>query len=429
MLIGAVISGSLSALTSPKLGALSDRYGRKRIIAVASIGGLVGEIITIIAASKPETFNVNWLILSFLIDGLCGSFTTGMAVSHAYATDCTPPSRRNVAFGYFHGVLFIGIALGPLIAGLVFRATGTLLTMFYIAFACHLIFLLILVFAIPESLSKARQLAAREKHAHHKSRIATGELFAGNGLFSRYNPLEPLKVLYPTGPGSSPALRRNMILLAAIDTTMFGVAMGSMTVVIYYTDYQFHWDVASQSYFTSIVSCCRVGCLFIVLPLLTRFIRGRVAGRQRESRVQTGCDTLDLTLIRTAVFFDTLGYLGYTLARTGPLFILSGCVASLGGVGSPTLQSALTKHVPHDRVGQLLGANGLLHALARIVAPIVFNTIYSATVGKFTQTVFLFLTIGFGSAWFMSLFVRSGIYFHEEPVRPQSRAHERRYSD
>jgi len=130
--------------------------------------------------------------------------------------------------------------------------------------------------------------------------------------------------------------------------------------------------------------------------------------------MQTGCDTLDLNLIRSAVFFDTLGYLGYTLVRSSPLFILSGCIASLGGVGSPTLQSALTKHVPHDRVGQLLGANGLLHALARIVAPVIFNSIYAKTVGKFTQTVFLFLTIGFASAFFMSLLVRSGIYQVEE---------------
>lgn len=426
MLIGSVISGALSALTSPKLGALSDRIGRKRVIAITTVGGLVGEIITIVAASMPERFNVNWLIISFIIDGFCGSFTTGMAVSHAYATDCTPPSQRNVAFGYFHGVLFVGIALGPLIAGLVYKATGTLLTMFYIAFACHCVFLFCLIFVIPESLSKARQLIAREKHANQKPRIATGGLFTANGILSRYNPLEPLEVLYPTGPGSSSALRRNMILLAAIDTTMFGVAMGSMTVVIYYTDFQFHWDVASQSYFTSIVNCCRVGCLFIVLPLLTRYIRGRATGR-RKSSVQTGCDTLDLNLIRVAVFFDMLGYLGYTLVRTGPLFILCGCVASLGGVGSPTLQSALTKHVPHDRVGQLLGANGLLHSLARIVAPIIFNSIYSSTVGKFTQAVFLCLTIAFGIAWFMSLFVRSGVYFQEEPTRPASR--EERYTD
>ena len=87
---------------------------------------------------------------------------------------------------------------------------------------------------------------------------------------------------------------------------------------------------------------------------------------------------------------------------------LSGVVASIGGIGSPTLQSSLTKHVPPERTGQLLGASGLLHALARVVAPTVFNAIYSGTVGKFTQTVFVCLTATFGVAFFFSWFVRPG---------------------
>lgn len=58
-------------------------------------------------------------------------------------------------------------------------------------------------------------------------------------------------------------------------------------------------------------------------------------------------------------------------------------MASMGGVGSPTLQSALTKHIPHDQIGQLLGATGLLHALARVVCPTIFNLIYAQTVGTY----------------------------------------------
>ena len=85
---------------------------------------------------------------------------------------------------------------------------------------------------------------------------------------------------------------------------------------------------------------------------------------------------------------------------------VSGAVASLGGIGSPTLQSSLTKHIPSDRTGQVLGASGLLHALARIIAPTIFNLIYSKTVGKFTQTVFVCLASVFLVAFAMSWFLR-----------------------
>lgn len=419
MLVGGVISGLLSAMTSPKLGALSDRLGRLPVMAVTQIGGLTGEIITIIAASHPETFNVYWLYIGFIIDGLCGSFIAGMALSHAYATDCTPPARRNVAFGYFHGILFCGIALGPLLSGFIVKATGTLLSIFYLVLGCHLIFLLCLLFVIPESLTKARQQAARDRH----SEKVAAERSAGAKWTTRvrsYNPFAPLKVLYPTGPGSSPAVRRNLVLLASVDTIMFGIGMGAMTVTILYSNYQFGWDTPEQSIFLSSVNISRVCCLFLVLPLITRIFRGPASSRKPQR--QSGCDRLDLNIIRLAVFFDTLGYLGYTLVRTGPLFILSGCVAALGGIGSPSLGSALTKHVPHDRVGELLGANGLLHALARVIAPVIFNSIYAGTVGKYTQAVFLCLTAGFATAFCMSWLIRAGVYWDDPTSVPPSRA-------
>jgi len=234
------------------------------------------------------------------------------------------------------------------------------------------------------------------------------------GTLKEANLLAPLHILFPTGEGSSRAVRLNLILLSAVDTTMFGIAMGSMTVVIIYSELMFGWGNLESSIFVSIVNTFRVTILIIVLPLITRLIRGPRGLVQHRN---TGSDTFDLTVIRVAVFFDMLGYLGYTLVRTGPLFTLSGIIASIGGIGSPTLQSALTKHVPPDRTGQLLGATGLLHALARIVAPTIFNLIYSYTVGNFTQAVFVCLTATFGITFMLSWFIKPHVYL-DEPDAP-----------
>ncbi|KAI9852582.1 MAG: hypothetical protein M1838_000236 [Thelocarpon superellum] len=418
-------AGILSAISSPKLGAISDRFGRRRVIATTTCGMLVGEIITIVAATYPDVVSVNWLLLGYACDGLFGSFTAAMALTHSYATDCTPPSRRNVAFGYFHGCLFTGIAVGPIIAGYVIKATGQVLSVFYIALACHLIFICFLLFIIPESLTKARQLAAREKHRLLEDR--TEQVKWVKALKSRVllrpfaimirsfiNLFTPLAILFPTGDGSSRAVRMNLLFLSAVDTITFGVAMGSMTVVLLYSEFQFHWGNFEASFFMSVVNTGRVLTLLIILPLITSYFRRRNAGvRQRNS----GSDQLDMGIIRVAVFIDMLGYLGYTLVRTGSLFTASGVVASLGGIGPPTIQSALTKHVPPDRTGQLLGATGLLHALARVVAPTIFNLIYSQTVGAFTQTVFVCLTSTFGLAFLLTWFIRPHVYL-DEPIIP-----------
>ncbi|KAI9810136.1 MAG: hypothetical protein M1827_006662 [Pycnora praestabilis] len=409
-----LLSGILCAFTSPVLGALSDRYGRKKIIIITTSGMLVGELITIIAASCPDTVSVYWLLLGYLSDGLAGSFIAAMALAHAYATDCTPPARRNVVFAYFHGALFTGIAVGPILAGYVVKWSGKLVTVFYLTLFAHFFFICFLLSVVPESLTKERQHAAREKYRIEREDTGDNSWIQS---FKDANPFAPLAILYPTGEGSNTAVRANLLILSAVDTIMFGVAMGGMTVVIIYTNYMFGWETFESSKFVSIVNASRVCMLLIVLPLVTRLVRGRPGSiPQRNS----GSDMLDLSIIRVAVFFDMMGYIGYAVARSGTVFILSGVLASLGGVGSPTLQAALTKHVPPDRTGRLLGATGLLHALARVVAPTFFNLLYSLTVGKFTQTVFVCLAATFGVAFVLSWFIRPHIYL-DEPGAPMPR--------
>ena len=415
MLAANLLAGLLSAVTSPKIGALSDRYGRKPLLCFTVVGALVGELFTLLPATFPDMLSVYWILVGSIVDGFCGSFIAGFAIVNSYTSDCTPPSKRNVAFGFFHGSLFTGVALGPLISGKIVKATGSVLSVFYACFICHIVFLALLGLVVPESLSAKRMYIARERHAIEnpaKPRQPTTliSVWASIVTFIKRFPA-PLKILVPTGPGTSPALRRNLVLLSAVDFLVFGIAMGAMNVTIIYVRGQFHWDVDQQSTYISIVNIVRVLCLLTILPGLTWLFRGRYP--KGKASPAKGCDLLDLSIIRISVFLDFLGFVGYTFARTGPLFILSGALAATGGMASPTLQSALTKHIPPHKTGQLLGASGFLHAVARVVAPAVFNGIFSLTVGKFNQAVFLCLAGSFLVAFTLTWALRRGIYFDE----------------
>ncbi|KAH6715887.1 major facilitator superfamily domain-containing protein [Leptodontidium sp. 2 PMI_412] len=425
-------TGILSAIMSPRIGAWSDRYGRLKLLTITSAGALIGEVITIIVATYPDRFHYNWILFGSVFDGLCGSFTTGMALTHAYASDCTPPPKRAVAFGYFHACLFAGIAIGPLIAAVLVKLTDSIITPFYFALSIHAFFITFILLVVPESLTKKRQERAQARHFVESGRFVNADGEVGNfdnetgqvGLLAfgrKANILEPLKILWPTGPGTSNKLRGNLILLSTVDTIVFGVAMGAVTVVVYYLGFQFGWETPEISVFTSVVNIFRVSALVIALPLLNYLVRTRRANRERREsgfavpQPNSGSDSLDLAIIRVAVVCEIIGFAGYAAARTPALFVLSGIIASLGGVGSPTLQSALTKHVPHDRVGQLLGATGLLHALARVVCPLIFNLIYATTVGTFPQAVFVVLTGCFVAASVCTWFIRPNVYL-EDPI-------------
>ncbi|KZF22941.1 MFS general substrate transporter [Xylona heveae TC161] len=398
------------AILSPKLGALSDRYGRKYLLVLAATGSMITDLIFTVVGTNPDRFSENLLLVSYLIDGICGSFIAAMAMSLSYLSDCTPPAKRAVAFSVFHGCFFGGIAVGPVAAGYIIKATGQLVSIFYIGATCTFTVVIFFVFFLPESVSKQRQAAARDKHRLEKHLTPTQSWL---DTLKSANILAPLAILLPTGPGSGRPLRINLLLLAAIDTIIFGVAMGSITVIILYSTYQFGWGSLETGVLVSVANTSRSVCLLIILPLITRLVRGpqRITRHRNE-----GADGLELAIIRFAIVFDVIGYIGYTLVRTGNLFILSAVVASVGGVVSPTLQSALTKHVPSDRTGQLLGATGLLHALARVVAPTVVNLIYGATVGKFPQTVFVCLASLFGLSAILSWFIKPHVYLHAAEV-------------
>lgn len=412
-LYSALLAGVFSGLVSPYLGALSDRVGRVKIIAFSTIGLFLEAIIYIAVGLHPQAISVYWLLLGFFFDGVCGSFTTAMGVSLAYASDCTPPARRSVAIGYFYGTLFTGIAIGPIVAGFLMKWTGTLLIAFYFAVGCHLFFIIFLLTVTPESVSQDRQNHAREKHRVKKEVTQDESWWA---TITSYNILEPLSILRPRGPGTSNALRRNLSLLASIDTIMFGVAMGTFGIILIYPQYLFGWDPIQASNFLSISNICRVFSLFVVLPLIIRLVRGP-AKPDRSSSGHHGSEMLDLRIIRVAILFDIVGYIGYATSKTGGMMVASAMVASFAGVGPPTLSSAITAHVPSDRTGQVLGALGLLHALARVIAPVIINTIYSLTVGKFTQAVFVCLGSVFLVVFVLSWFLKPGISYDDPDLQ------------
>ncbi|KAI9642493.1 hypothetical protein NHQ30_009298 [Ciborinia camelliae] len=420
-----IITGIFSAIMSPILGAWSDRNGRKKILVLSSLGGCLTEIITILAGKYPDIVSYRWLLAGAVFDGLCGSFTAGLALTHAYAADCTAPPKRAVVFAYFHACLFSGIALGPLLAAALLRLTHSLITMFYVALGIHTFFILFILLVVPESLTQKRQEVAREKY------VARGLLTVNQTwlrTLKNANPLATLKVLWPTDGGNSKHVRANLVLLATVDTIIFGVAMGVMAVIIYYSGYQFGWTTSETSLYMSVVNSTRVLTLVVILPIFNYLVRTIPRNRKRREsgfaipEYHSGADSIDLFVIRLSILFEIIGYLGFTLTRSGTLFMVSGIMASMGGVGSPTLQSALTKHVPHHQIGQLLGATGLLHALARIICPTIFNMIYAQTVGTFPQTVFLVLTACFMLAFSFSWFIRPNVSLESStPKRPSSR--------
>jgi hypothetical protein len=81
------------------------------------------------------------------------------------------------------GLLFVGLAVGPTIGGLLISKTGDLLSVYYVAASIHLSYLVSMLFIVPESISKEEMANNREAHAEKTKRELEKERRGGSGFW------------------------------------------------------------------------------------------------------------------------------------------------------------------------------------------------------------------------------------------------------
>src|SRR5690606_25799752 len=110
--LGAIMTAYAAAqfLAAPVLGALSDRYGRRRLLVLSLAGSAVSMALTGLAGSLPL------LLAARLVAGGCGG---SIAVAQAYVVELVEPRNRLRALGAVGASIGFGFVVGPAIgAGL-----------------------------------------------------------------------------------------------------------------------------------------------------------------------------------------------------------------------------------------------------------------------------------------------------------------------
>ena len=413
MMFANIISGVGCAFSSPRMGALSDRYGRKPLLAFSALGLLFGDTISIAAGLFPYSISVYWVLLEFAIGGLTGSFVTTMAIIQTYAADCTEGEARVSIFGRLHACMYLGLALGPAAGGFFVRMVGSgdMLSVFYAASLCHAGFIGFVLFGIKESLpssarsnTKVSTLVADTDTRTTLSRVRT--------CLSACNILRPLGILRPPPETSSRSARKNLPRLACIDGFAFGSQLGLVSVLILYSEYRLGWKTMEATLFVSITNATRAVVLTVVLPMVSQLANGRILGMSGAAADPEARDTaatalrFSIVTLRVAVLFDLISHLGFAMADGPILFTLSGIIAAAGAPVSPTIQSLMVTYVEADKIGELLGTVALFHGLARSLVPAFIQFIYGVTVGSAPGTIFWILAFLFGGTFVLSLQIR-----------------------
>lgn len=98
-------------LATPILGQLSDRYGRKKILAISLLGTCISYILFAIGIVER---NLPLLFLARSLDGITGG---NISVAQAAIADITTPENRAKNFGLIGAAFGLGFIFGPYIGG------------------------------------------------------------------------------------------------------------------------------------------------------------------------------------------------------------------------------------------------------------------------------------------------------------------------
>lgn len=304
---------------SPILGVLSDRFGRKPIVVISTLGLGLDYILMALAP------NLGWLFVGRVISGVTSAST---ATAGAYIADVVPAEKRAASFGLLGAAFGIGFVIGPAVGGLLGGIDPRL--PFWFAAALSLLNALYGAIVLPESLPR--------------------ELRRGF-TWARTNPLS-LGILRS---------HRELVGLSTVQflSVLAGVALPSV-YVLYVTE-RYGWNERSIG-----LSLAFVGIFSVLVQAV--FMKPLVA-RFGERLALLG-----------GLLCGGLGMLVYGLAPNGLAFTLGTPILMFWGLSS-VAQSMMTERVGPSEQGELQGALGSLRGIASLAGPAIFTLIFALFVG------------------------------------------------
>jgi MFS transporter, DHA1 family, tetracycline resistance protein len=108
MMLFASVWGVAQIVSAPLLGGLSDRYGRRPVLLISSLGLGLDYALMAIAPNL-------WVLLFARI--ISGATAASFATAHAYVADITDKENRAEFFGKLASSISIGYLIGPVLGG------------------------------------------------------------------------------------------------------------------------------------------------------------------------------------------------------------------------------------------------------------------------------------------------------------------------
>jgi DHA1 family tetracycline resistance protein-like MFS transporter len=306
-------------VAGPVLGRLSDRVGRRPVLAVSQAGTALSFVI--LALSKDFTV----MLLARVLDGASGG---NILVAQAYIADVTKPEHRARSFGLIGMAFGIGFVLGPLLgAGLVsipVSATWSLRLPFLVAAGLSTVAWILVLLRLPES-APAGSASRQEARVISWRGVRDTVMMPHVGL---------------------------LVTIGALTVLAFAALEGTFSLFL---EQRLGWRTTDAF----------LG--FAFLGLVSAIVQG---GLIRRLVPRFG----ELALILAGLGALTVGLLFLTQVHAWPALLGASILVGAGqGLASPSTQGLLSRVTPASEQGAVFGTLTSAQTLARMLNYVIAN--------------------------------------------------------
>jgi multidrug resistance protein len=351
-------------LSSPVLGWLSDRFGRRPILLCSLIGSMVGY------ALMAEANSLWLLFLARIISGIAGA---SVGTASAYIADITPPENRSRRIGLIGAAFGVGFVFGPAMGGVL--SHFSVIAPFWFAATLSFLNALAVLAFLPEP---TRHIA----RAEGASRL--GKLLRQAGSWR----------------------------LAVLLVTYLVAIAGFAIVTMIYPQVSVRRFGLNQS---------QISYVFVLMGLIGAGIQGGGIGRlsQRFGDLNLACAGL-------ATMAISMGLM--PLAHTVWLFLIFTVGLAVGNsLSQPTINSIGSKGATASLQGRVLGALQSAGSLGRVIGPLIGGILLTNDHVRpnlqYGNSPFLVGSLAMACAFFLALTLRNDTVAPAKGREPQPISH------
>ncbi len=322
-------------VAAPILGMVSDKVGRRPVLAFSQLGSAAGYLLLGVTTQlhfDNASVALMLVYLARVIDGVSGG---NISTAQAYISDVTTPATRARGMGLFGAMFGVGFAVGPVLGGLVGNDTDRASWPAFLAAALSLTAAILTVVRLPESHSDR---PTNDEVWLHPSRLA------------------PLFRKRPLG---------SLLMLSFVAMTAFTMLEGTIGLYLHghFTRGPAHTPYGERE----------LAWYFAYIGVFILYVQGRLMGQMVKRFGEWPVSIAGTLCVAVAMMLYVLT--GWHAALW--LLLVAGAVNAIGrSLQQPPISALISKVSDRSEQGTVFGVYHGLGSLARACGPLIAGLAY-----------------------------------------------------